>query len=189
MENALKAVQREIDRLNHEMDKVVKLFLQTFFNYREVRVSEYEYQTRLNIHDGDIILKWNTHMEKRSNGETVIKKYGPYWCWCIYQKFDKPRADGKKGRFGYPCIGTTINKDALIKFLDKKKEKEGRLGSDKLNREEKAYYLKHMTNMPRYEIFDKQLANYRKERNALTKVKLSLMGKIREANKKKVAAK
>jgi len=166
LDSVLRAALKEVEIINGQLDTLVVTYLRTFLNFHEVLNHSYEIERKLTITNNDIILRWDTHVK----GEE-IRKYGPYWCWCIFVEFrNNEDGRGRKGRFRYRYIGPTIREKDIRDYFGKK---------GGLEIEEQRKYMKHMSNMPLYEVYNRQLSDLRAKKAKLMKVVKKLKGLIR----------
>ena len=166
LDSVLRAALKEVEIINGQLDTLVVTYLRTFLDFQEVLNNSYEIERKLTITNDDIILRWDTHVK----GEKVLK-YGPYWCWCIFAEFrNNEDGRGRKGRFRYKYIGPTISENDIRDYFGKK---------GGLDIEEKRKYMKHINNMPLYEVYNSQLTGLREKKAKLMKVVKRLKGLIR----------
>ena len=166
LDSVLRAALKEVEGINRQLDTLVVTYLRTFLDYREVLNNSYGIERKLSLTNNDLILRWDTHIK----GEEV-RKYGPYWCWCIFAEFrNSEDRRGRKGRFRYKYIGPTISENDIRDYFGKK---------GGLDIEEKRKYMKHIGNMPLYEVYNNQLSELRAKKAKLMKVVKKLKGLIR----------
>jgi hypothetical protein len=166
LDSVLRAALKEVEIINGQLDTLVVTYLRTFLNFHEVLNRSYEIERKLSITNNDLILRWDNHVK----GEE-IRKYGPYWCWCIFAEFrNKEDGQGRKGRFRYRYIGPTISENDIRDYFGKK---------GGLDIEEKRKYMKHISNLPLYEVYNRQLSDLREKKAKLMKVVKRLKGLIR----------